>query len=149
MLPSSRSHDLGQDLTTVVARAASQGLDEALATESLALLEQRHYAKRRPVHAGGAVLGVELAPREFRAVVDAIVPDAETARQRIIASLVNTPPDSITVVDDLATLTGTPPLFVLQFLRELEAQGLLAVVLTLGGYSRVAAVSPALRRLLQ
>ena len=133
----------------VVARAASQGLDEAMATESLAVLEQRYYAKRRPIHAGGAIVAVELAPRGFRAVVDAIVPDAETARQRIIASLVNTPPDSTTVVDDLATLTGTPSLFVLQFLRELEAEGLLTVVLTLGGYSRVAATSPALRRLLQ
>jgi hypothetical protein len=132
----------------VVARAVGQGLDESLATESLAVLEQRHYAKRRPVHAGGAVRGVELAPQGLRAVVDAIVPDAETARQRIIASLVNTPPDSTTVVDDLATLTGTPPLFVLQFLRELEAEGLLEVMVYLGGHSRVAAISPALRRLL-
>jgi hypothetical protein len=133
----------------VVARAARQGLDEALATESLAVLEQRYYATRRPVHAGGAVLGVELAPRGFQAVVDAIVPDAETARRRIIASLVNTPPDTTTVVDDMATSTGTPPLFVLQFLRELEAQGLLKVMVYLGGHSRVVAISPALRRLLQ
>ena len=92
----------------VVARAASQGLDETLAIESLAVLEQRHYAKRQPLYTGGAVLAVELTPRGFRAVIDAIVPGAETARQRIIASLVNTPPDSITVVDDLATLTGHP-----------------------------------------
>ena len=132
-----------------MARAAGQGLDEELATESLAVLEQGHYAKRRPIHAGGAIVAVELAPRGFRAVADAIVPDAETAGQRIIASLVNTPPDSTTVVDDLAALTGTPHLFVLQFLRELEAKGLMTVVLTLGGYSRVAAISPALRRLLQ
>jgi DNA-binding IscR family transcriptional regulator len=52
----------------------------------------------------------------------------------MIASLVNTPPDGTAVIDDLATLTGTPPLFVLQFLRDLEAKGLLKVVLTLGGY---------------
>lgn len=133
----------------VVARAASQGLDETLATESLAVLDQRYYAKRQPLCAGGAVLAVELTPRGFRAVVDAIVPGAGTARQRIIASLVNTPPDSTTVVDDLATLTSTPPLFVLQFLRELQAEGHLTVLLTLGGHSRVAAISPALKRLLQ
>jgi TIR domain len=134
---------------TVVARAVSHGLDEALATESLAVLEQRRYAKRRPIHAGGAIVAVELAARGFRAVADAIIPDAETARQRIIASVVNTPSNSTTVVDDLAALTGTPPLFVLQFLRELEAKGLLKVVLTLGGFSRVAAISPALKRMLQ
>jgi len=133
----------------VVARAASQGLDETLATESLAVLEQRYHARRQPLCAGGAVLAVELTPRGFRAVLDAIVPGAETARQRIIASLVNTPPDSTTVVDDLATLTGTPPLFVLQFLRELQAEGHLTVLLTLGGHSRVAAISPALKRLLR
>jgi hypothetical protein len=132
----------------VVARAADQGMNETLAVESLAVLQQRHYAKPRPIYAGGAILAIELAPRGFRAVVDAIVPDAETARRRIIASVVNTPPDSITVVDDLAALTGTPPLFVLQFLEELEAKGLLKVVLTMGNHSRLASISPALRRLL-
>jgi len=134
---------------TALARAARQGLDEAMAIESLAVLEQRHYAKRQPLIAGGAVLAVELAPRGFRAVADTIIPAAEAARQRIIASLVNAPPDSITVVDDLATLTGTPALFVLQFLRELQARGLLTVILGSGGSSRIAAISPALKRLLQ
>lgn len=61
----------------------------------------------------------------------------------------NTPPDSTTVVDDLAALTATPPLFVLQFLYQLESQGHLKVVLTLGGFSRVTSISPALKRLLQ
>ena len=71
------------------------------------------------------------------------------ARQSIIASLVNTPPtDSVTVVDDLAALTGTPVLFVLQFLKELEAKDLLKDVLTAGNPSRLAGISPALRRLL-
>jgi len=82
----------------VVARAASRGLDEDMATESLAVLEQRHYAKRRPIHAGGAIVAIDLARRGFRAVADIIVADAETARRRIIASLVNTPSDSTTVV---------------------------------------------------
>lgn len=107
----------------VVTRAADQGLDEAMALESLAVLEQRHYARRQPVYAGGAVLAAELAPRGFSRVADAIVQGAETARQQIVASLVNTPSDSTTIVDDLATLTATPPLFVLQFLRELQAKG--------------------------
>ena len=132
----------------VVKGAASQGLDEDMATESLAVLEQRHYAKRRPVISGGAIVGVELTRRGFQAVADTIVPNAGTARQRIIASLVNTPTGS-TVVDDLAALTATPPLFVQQFLRQLESQGHLKVVLNLGGFSRVTAISPALKRLLQ
>jgi hypothetical protein len=133
----------------VVARAANQGLDEAMATESLAVLEQRYYAKRRPIHAGGAIVAIELCSAGFRAVADTIVPAAESARQRIIASLVNTPSDSTTVVDDLATMTDTPLLFVLQFLYELESKGYLTVVLTLGGFSRVTAISPTLKRLLQ
>ncbi len=133
----------------VVAGAASQGLDEDMATESLAMLEQRRYAKRRPILASGAIVAIELTRRGFQAVADTIVPDAETARQRIIASLVNSPPDSTTVVDDLAALTDTPPLFVLQFLHQLESQGHLTVVLTLGGFSRVTSISPTLKRLLQ
>ncbi len=75
----------------VVARAISQGLDEALATESLAVLEQRHYAKREPLCVGGAILAVELTPHGFRKVIDTIVPGAETARQHIIASLYYSP----------------------------------------------------------
>jgi hypothetical protein len=133
----------------IVARAGDLGLDDALAAESLAVLEQHHYAKRDPSCAGGAILGVELAPRGFRAVIDTIVSDAATARQRIIASLVNAPPASTTVVDDLATLTGTPPLFVLQFLRELQAHRHLTVMLGSGSSSRVAAISPTLKRLLR
>lgn len=132
----------------ITERASRQGLDETLALESLAVLEQRHYAKRAPVHAGGAILAVELAARGFSVVADTIIPGAEDARQYIVASLVNTPPEGITVVDDLAGLTGTPPLFVLQFLRGLQAQGHLTVILTAGGYSRIASMSPTLKRLL-
>jgi hypothetical protein len=134
--------------SAIVAQAASRGLDEALAVESLAVLQQRHYAKRAPVYAGGAILAVELAPRGFSAVADTIVPGAESARKRIIASLVNTPPDGDMVVDDLAILTSTPPLFVLQSLRELQSQGHLTVILGSSGASRVTSMSPALKRLL-
>jgi hypothetical protein len=58
------------------------------------MLEQRRYAKRAPVHAGGAILAVELAARGCSAVADTVVPGAEDARQRIIASLVNTRPEA-------------------------------------------------------
>jgi hypothetical protein len=132
----------------ITERASHRGLDETLALESLAMLEQRRYAKRAPVHAGGAILAVELAAQGFSAVADTVVPGAEDARQRIIASLVNTPPEGITVVDDLAGLTGTPPLFVLHVLRELQARGHLTVILTSGGHSRIASISPTLKRLL-
>jgi hypothetical protein len=132
----------------ITERASRRGLGDTLALESLALLQQRHYAKRAPIHAGGAILAVELTARGFSAVADTVVPGAGDARQRIIVSLVNTSPEGITVVDDLAGLTGTPPLFVLHFLRELQAHGHLTVILTSGGYSRIASVSPTLKRLL-
>jgi hypothetical protein len=132
----------------IVERASSKGLDEALALESLAVLEQRHYAKRAPIYAGGAILAVELAPRGFSKVADVVVPGAEDARQSIVAFLVNMPTDSVTVVDDLAGLTGTPLLFVLHFLRELQAQRYLTVILGSSGSSRIASVSPTLKRLL-
>lgn len=133
----------------IVARAASQGLDEELAVESLAVLRQRRYAMPVPVLAGGAILAVELAPRGFRVVADTIVMGAESARGRIIAFLVNTPPDSTTVIDDLAGLTGTPPLFVQEFLEALQAQGYLTFRRGSGGSSRVFSISPSLKRLLE
>jgi TIR domain len=134
--------------SAVVTRAASQGLDEGLALESLAVLEQRRYAKRTPRISGGVVLAVELDPRGFRAIADVIVPGADTARQRIVACLVNTPPNGVTVIDDLAALSGTPPLFVRQYLRDLQSKGYLAITLASGGYSRITSISPALKRLL-
>ena len=92
---------------------------------------------------------MDLAPQAFRKVIDTIVPGAETARQRVIASLASTPPRSSTVIDDLATMTGTPLLFIQQFLRELQAKGHPTLVLNMGGFSRVVEVSPALKRLLR
>ncbi len=133
----------------VMARAADQGLDEALAAESLVALEHRYYAKQEPLCAGGAIVSVELMPRGFNKVIDTIVQDAEAARQRIIASLVNEPPDSNTVVDDLAALTGTPRLFVLQFLRELQTQRHLTLMQAVSGNSIVAGINPTLKRLLK
>ena len=48
---------------------------------------------------------------------------------------------------ELAVLTGTPYLFVLQFLKQLEARGEVNVREFLGGSSEIT-VSPTLRRLL-
>lgn len=135
--------------TEILDHASGQGLDKTAVKESLATLEQHGYVRRLGLCTGGVILDVELAPHAFQKVADALVPDAENARQRIIASLVNTPPDSITVVHDLASLTGTPPLFVLQFLRELEAKRNLTITLGSGGSSRITSVSPALKRLLK
>jgi len=44
-------------------------------------------------------------------------------------------------------LTGSPLVFVQEFLHQLDSQGHLKVVLNTGG-SRVTAISPALKRLL-
>lgn len=133
----------------VVARASSKGLDEALASESLAALEQRHCAKRLPICAGGAITAVEVTRRGFREVIDSIVPGAETARKRIIATLVNAPPASSTVANDFAAMTNTPPLFVREFLLDLKAAGHLTVVAYANGFSRVTDIRPTLKRLLQ
>ena len=50
----------------IAARAADQGLDKALALESLAVLEQRHFAKRVPISAGGAILALKLSAHDSR-----------------------------------------------------------------------------------
>src|SRR5262249_25411203 len=47
--------------------------------------------RRRYSFTGGHVLGAGLGPRAFQAVIGTIVPDAESARQRIIAWLLNMP----------------------------------------------------------
>ena len=67
------------------------------------------------------------------------------ARRQIIAALVNDPPVGDRQVHDLAALTGKPLLFVLQFLKQMEAEGDVQVSQNLGGFSRVT-VSPTLKR---
>jgi len=49
----------------------------------------------------------------------------------------------------MAALTGTPRLFVLQFLRELQAQRHLTLIQAVSGNSVVAGISPTLKRLLK
>ena len=113
----------------LVARAAALGVEALALTDHMSLAGAVRFQAACARHGIHPILGVELAPQGFRAVIDTIAPGAETARQRIIASLVNTPPASTTVVDDLATLIRTTPLLVRQFLRDLQAQGHLTVML--------------------
>jgi hypothetical protein len=111
--------------------------------EAFAALKQKRYLKIRSI-AGGPHT-VELSASGFRRGVDAVVPGAEGARRQVIAALVNDPPAGDRQVHDLAALTGKPLLFVLQFLKQLEAQGDVQVGQYSGGSSRVA-VSPTLKR---
>jgi hypothetical protein len=117
----------------------------AAVDEAFAALKNRQYLKIRSV-AGGPHT-VELSAAAFRLGVDAVVPGAEAARRQVIAALVNDPPAGDRPVHELAALTGTPVLFVVQFLKQLERQGHVQVSQSLGGFSRIT-VSPTLKRLL-
>jgi hypothetical protein len=127
------------------AKAEERGMTGDLIEEAFSALLQRHYLKIRSF--GGGAQTVELSEAAFRRGADAVVPGAEAARQQVIAALVNAPPAGDRQVHDLAALTGTPLLFVLQFLKQLETSGHVQVRQNLGGFSRIT-VSPTLKRLL-
>jgi hypothetical protein len=129
----------------VKARAEERGLTGATLEEAFSALEQKRYIKVRSV-AGGPHT-VELSSAGFRRGVDVVVPDAEAARQQIVATLVNDPPAGDRPVHDLAAATGKPVLFVLQFLRQLETRRYLQVHQYAGNTSRIS-VNPTLKRLL-
>lgn len=127
----------------VRAKAEGRGMTGAVIEEAFAALQQKRYLKIRSI-AGGPHT-VELSATAFRRGVDAVVPGAEAARRQVIAALVNDPPAGDRPVHDLAALTGKPLLFVLQFLKQMEAEGDVQVSQYLGGFSRVT-VSPTLKR---
>jgi hypothetical protein len=127
------------------AKAEDRGMTPSAIDEAFAALENRRYLKVRSM-AGGPHT-VELSAAAFEKGVDAVVPGAEAARRQVIAALVNDPPAGDRQVHDLAVLTGTPYLFVLQFLKQLERRGELEVSEFLGGTSQIT-VSPTLKRLL-
>lgn len=123
----------------VRAKAVERGMTGSAIEESFAALEQRRHLKVRSVADGPHT--VELSATAFRCGVDAVVPGAEAARRQVIAALVNDPPNGDSQVHDLAALTGKPLLFILQFLKQLEAEGDVQI----SGISRVT-VSPTLKR---
>jgi hypothetical protein len=127
------------------AKAEERGMTLSAIDEAFAALENRRYLKVSSM-AGGPHT-VELSAAAFRKGVDAVVPGAEAARRQVIAALVNDPPAGDRQVHELAMLTGTPYLFVLEFLKQLERQGEVEVSEYLGGFSRIT-VSPTLKRLL-
>jgi TIR domain len=127
------------------ARAEEQGMTAEAIDEAFAALENRRYLKVRS--GAGGPYTVEVTAAAFRKGIDAVVLAAEAARRQVIATLVNEPPAGDRPVRDLAELTGTPYLFVLQFLKQLEQRGEVTVTEFLGGTSRIT-VSPTLKRLL-
>lgn len=126
-------------------KAEDRGMTSSTIDEAFAALQNRRYLKIRSIAAGPHT--VELSATAFRLGVDAVVPGAAAARRQVIAALVNNPPVSDRPVHELATLTGTPVLFVLEFLKQLERHGDVQVSQNLGGFSRIT-VSPTLKRLL-
>jgi hypothetical protein len=133
-------------VTWPVARAkAERGMTVSAIDEAFAVLENRRYLKVRSM-AGGPHT-IELSAAAFQKVIAAVVPGAEAAGRQVIAALVNDPPAGDRQVHELAVLTGTPYLFVLQFLKQLERRGEVKVREFLGGFSQIT-VSPTLRRLL-
>jgi hypothetical protein len=125
--------------------AEGTGLAGDAVHESLAALEQRSFVKVKYV--AGSPHMLELRAIGFDRCIDRIVADAESARQKIIASLLNDPPSTFNAAHDLAELTNTPLLFVLEYLKRLRSKGYIGLSLTLGGYSRVYDIKPTLRRL--
>lgn len=126
-------------------KAEERGMTPSAIDEAFAALENRRYLKVRSM-AGGPHT-VELSAAAFQKGIDAVVPGAEAARRQVIATLVNDPPAGDRQVHELAVLTGTPYLFVLQFLKQLERRGEVKVSEFLGGFSQIT-VSPTLQRLL-
>jgi TIR domain len=129
----------------VVERAETKDLRGAVLDESLAALRQRGFVKIQ--YAGNVPYLVEFTRTGFSRAVDIVVPAAEEKRQKIILKLVNDPPATQSAVDELATECGGSRLFVLEFLKKLESQGHLKLLLTSGNGSRVFAIEPTLRRL--
>ena len=129
----------------VSAKAEAEGIAGNVLLGSLAVLVQRHYAKVQYV--AGTPHRIELSAPGFSRVVDTVVPGAKQARQAIVLTLVNEPPTGERAADALAEATGTPLLFVVEYLKQLDSRGYLGFSQTLGGFSRVHSVSPALGRL--
>jgi TIR domain len=125
----------------VKAKAEESQLTSDALEEAFTALEQRRYLKVTGI-AGGPHT-VEISAGAFRPGVDHVVPDAEAARRKIIAPLVNDPPASDRPVEELAASTGKPFLFVFEFLRQLERQG----YVHLAGMFRIIP-GPTLKRLL-
>jgi hypothetical protein len=127
------------------AKAEERGMTPSAIDEAFVALQSRRYLKVRSMAGGPRT--VELSAAAFNKGADAVVPGAEAARRQIIAALVSDPPAGDRQVHELAVLTGTPYLFVLQFLEHLERQGEVEVGQYLGVFSQIT-VSPTLRRLL-
>jgi hypothetical protein len=126
-------------------KAEARGLTGAVLEEAFAALQQRRCLEIKAV-AGGPHT-VELTSIGFQRGIDTVVPNADAARKQIIAILVNNPPTGNQAADELADATGTPVLFVRQFLRQLDTEGYLHFTGGLGGLSRIVGISPTLSRL--
>jgi TIR domain len=124
--------------------AEGTGLAGDAVHESLAALEQRSFVKVKYV--AGSPHMIELKAIGFDRCIDRIITGAESVRQKIIASLLNEPPSTFNATHDLAELTSTPLLFVVEYLKRLRSKRYIGLSLTLGGYSRVYEIKPTLKR---
>jgi hypothetical protein len=126
-------------------KAEVGGLTGAVLEEAFAALQQRGYLEIKSM-AGGPHT-VELTPIGFQRGVDTVIPNADAARKEIITILLNNPPTGNRAAEELADATGTPVLFVRQFLRQLDTEGYLHFSGGLGGISRIVGTNPTLSRL--
>jgi hypothetical protein len=132
---------------SISAKAEVGGIAGNVLLTSLAVLVQRRYAKARYV--AGIPHRIELTSLGFNRVVDMVVPGTEQARQTIVLTLVNEPPTGTSAAEALAEATGTPLLFVVEYLKQLSSRGYLGLSQAIGGSSRVHSISPALGRLVE
>lgn len=128
----------------VKARIEEAGLSEVALLESREALVQARYIELH--HAGGGiVMHYELTRLGYTAGIRTVIPDFDDVRQKVIAILVNDPPTSEQIIDELAKRVDTPPRVVDMILKDLETRELIHVVRALAR-TELLQVSPTLSR---
>ncbi|MEH0575666.1 toll/interleukin-1 receptor domain-containing protein [Streptomyces sp. B21-108] len=132
------------DWLAVEQKAQAAGLVGANLHESTTALAEQDYLDVR--FFGERVNRASLTPYGYSAGIQAVMPDIDECRRRVIALLVNDPPTGNRIMHDLADSANVPLLVVRELLEELQLQGLLSYSLTMGDHTRLNNVSPTLRR---
>ncbi|ORT59168.1 hypothetical protein BKD26_14240 [Streptomyces sp. CB03238] len=131
------------DWPAVKSRVEQTGLSEQAVNESLNMLAEGDYIN--VAIRGDGIDQFDLTRYGYDEGVAGVFPGVEEHHQAIIAELVNNPPTSNQIIEDLAERTASPALVVDQLLRDLQDEGKVSVSWSMGS-SRIHSVSPTLRR---
>jgi hypothetical protein len=132
------------DWPAIEQKAQEAGLVGANLHESTTALAEQHYLDVR--FFGERVNRASLTSYGYSAGIQAVMPDVDEGRRRVIALLVNDPPTGDRIMHDLADRANVPLLVVRELLEDLQLRGLLSYSLTMGDHTRLHSVSPTLRR---